>query len=1182
MATTAQTRGQTPYVGLNYYTEEDADVFFGRDVERGIVTANLRASRLTLLYAGSGVGKSSLIRAGVAARLGRDARRRRDRGATAYVPVVFSSWRDDPVDELITAIETSIRPLIDAEATALPHDSLEAAIEAATKMLDGTLLIILDQFEEYFMYKDREADPGRLARQLARCVGRTGLRANFLIAVREDAYAGVGDLFKGRIDNIYGNFLHLEYLNPRAARDAIVKPIERYNELHPEARAEIEPELVEEVLRQVRAGQHFLEQSGQGRVPTSNGQPELEEQIETPYLQLVMTTLWGAERGNGHHLRLKTFLEDLGGAQKIVGNHLDDALADFSDDARATAVDIFQYLVTPSGTKIAYPIDDLVKVTGRPAHLVQGVIDKLTGDRRILKPIPGPPGEEDKPRVEIFHDVLAPAILDWRTRQVAERLHQEAERLEREKQEAEERALREEERARHEQELAEHERGRARRFKTLALGILGLMVVLLGAGAVVYASLAAEHRAQKVAESRAVASEATASYQSGGTLGRGLLLSIEAYRYSPTAQARAALVGGLLKTAGMDAYLKVHSGPVNKVTFDPAGPVVASAGVDRTVVLWNYATGRKQTLHAGTAAIDSVAFSPRGQQLATSGDDGKVILWHRATKTGPAVAGPTLAGNAGPVYDVAYNRTGNLLASANDDGSVTLWNPVTAARGVTLPGRDGAVNAIAFDPKANALAAAYENGPVIVWSLATHHALRRLSGAHAPTSIAFSPDGRTIAAGDMRGAVKLWSADSGRLLRTLLVSGDNNAIQGVAFNADGEEIASGGGDTFVRLWNVRSGTLLRTYQGHTGTVEGVAFNAEGSMIASGSDDESVILWDASLNRAARALTGDGSALLGIAVSPKGNLLAAGSGDGAIDVWRLPSGNALGTLSSGAAQVENVAFGPDGRLLAAALSDGSVRVWNAASGKRLESLSGAGGPAYGTAFSPDGRTLAVGESSGDVLLWDVRTRRELAGLHIPTGASYGVAFSPDGKTVASANSDGSITLWDVRTHHLLHTLIGHTAAVEAVAFSPDGSQIASGSDDDTVILWDAKTGKQLGDPLSGHQAMVWTVAFSPDGRTLVSGSSDHTVIVWNLATRLGQPLEDHTNVVTSVAFSPDGRMLASGSDDGTVVLDSSLPKVDSPAGIDQRLCSVVRSNLTDFEWHELLPGQRYHRTCPGHP
>lgn len=58
-----------PYVGLAPFGEGDADRFFGRDAERKRIIANLQASRFTLLYARSGVGKSSLLRAGVVARL---------------------------------------------------------------------------------------------------------------------------------------------------------------------------------------------------------------------------------------------------------------------------------------------------------------------------------------------------------------------------------------------------------------------------------------------------------------------------------------------------------------------------------------------------------------------------------------------------------------------------------------------------------------------------------------------------------------------------------------------------------------------------------------------------------------------------------------------------------------------------------------------------------------------------------------------------------------------------------------------------------------------------------------------------------------------------------------------------------------------------------------------------------
>src|SRR5579875_3633531 len=87
----------SPYVGLSYFTEDRAAVFFGRDAERTMIIGNLRAARLTLLYAASGVGKSSLLRAGVQSRLLELARHSlEDHGTVRYIPVVFDSWRDAP------------------------------------------------------------------------------------------------------------------------------------------------------------------------------------------------------------------------------------------------------------------------------------------------------------------------------------------------------------------------------------------------------------------------------------------------------------------------------------------------------------------------------------------------------------------------------------------------------------------------------------------------------------------------------------------------------------------------------------------------------------------------------------------------------------------------------------------------------------------------------------------------------------------------------------------------------------------------------------------------------------------------------------------------------------------------------------------------------------------------------
>ena len=80
---------------------------------------------------------------------------------------------------------------------------------------------MLNQFEEYFLYRSREARDGRFADELAACINQAGLRANFLISIREDAQSGLGDLFQGRIRNVYSNYLHLEHLTREAAREAI-------------------------------------------------------------------------------------------------------------------------------------------------------------------------------------------------------------------------------------------------------------------------------------------------------------------------------------------------------------------------------------------------------------------------------------------------------------------------------------------------------------------------------------------------------------------------------------------------------------------------------------------------------------------------------------------------------------------------------------------------------------------------------------------------------------------------------------------------------------------------------------------------------------------------------------------------------------------------------------------------
>ena len=460
--------GGSPYIGLAYYTQNEAAIFFGRDTERTVLISNLRASRLTLLYAQSGTGKSSLLRAGVAARLGELARRGLEqRGTAGNIPVVFSSWRDEPTDELIAEIQRSIVPFLpEASPPVTTHQRLEEAIDAASTAASATLLVMLDQFEEYLLYLPTEVRPGRFAEELASCINRANLRVNFLISIREDTFSGLGDLFQQRIENVYGNYLHLEHLDRASARQAIEKPIACFNELYKlEVPFQIEPGLVDAVLSQLSPDQFVPGRGGMGGLVGGNGAGRHTDEIAAPYLQLVMLRLWDVERAVGsRELRLRT-LEELGGARTIIGTYVDRTLGSLPDDDRETALDVFHHLVTPSGTKIALTASDLAEYTGHSVNETTALLEQLASYKtRILRAIAPLPGREGGTLYEISHDLLARAILDWGRRHRAARLELEKEAAEHQ---------------------AQTEKKRARRFGKIAIWaaiitVLAVIVAVIG------------------------------------------------------------------------------------------------------------------------------------------------------------------------------------------------------------------------------------------------------------------------------------------------------------------------------------------------------------------------------------------------------------------------------------------------------------------------------------------------------------------------------------------------------------------------------------------------------------------------------------------------------------------------------------------------------------------------------
>src|SRR5882672_4397277 len=394
---------RTPYKGLSPFddSELDALLFFGRERETEIVVANALASRLTVLYGPSGVGKSSLLRAGVVHSM---------RKLTELEPIVvayFSTWAGDPVAGIEEAARGALADAFGGDPGDVPGD-LSDRLDAWTAALGCELCLVLDQFEELFLYHEE----GGLLEVLPELVTRPGLRLNVVLGIRDDELAKL-DVFKSRIPGLFSNYLRLDLLDREAGRAAILGPLDRYNELQDE-HVTIEPELVEAVLGEVAAGRIDPGLTGRGTVGEA---AEDRTRVETPYLQLVMQKLWEVERErHSHVLRLST-LAELGGAQRIVEDHLEHAMDALTPVQRDVAAGMFDHLVTPSGAKIAHGVVDLASFAHVEPSQIEPVLSSLARER-ILRPT-GENGSAGD-RYEIYHDVLAGAVLAWRAKHEAE------------------------------------------------------------------------------------------------------------------------------------------------------------------------------------------------------------------------------------------------------------------------------------------------------------------------------------------------------------------------------------------------------------------------------------------------------------------------------------------------------------------------------------------------------------------------------------------------------------------------------------------------------------------------------------------------------------------------------------------------------------------------------------------
>ncbi|MBN4006375.1 caspase family protein [Nostoc sp. LPT] len=621
------------------------------------------------------------------------------------------------------------------------------------------------------------------------------------------------------------------------------------------------------------------------------------------------------------------------------------------------------------------------------------------------------------------------------------------------------------------------------------------------------------------------------SLRAGRSLQHPLLQSI----FSPGEQLQNQVTGTLQEavySVRERIRLEEHQGTVRS-SFSPNGQLLASAGEDGIVRLWNL-QGQEQAVW-NTNLVRSLSFSPDGQLLATAGEDGIIRLWNLQ---GQLLA--ELKGHQSRVKSIRFSPDSQLIASGGDDDSIRLWN----LQGQQLRGwkaNQNSVNSLSFSPDGQLLATAGKNSTIHLWNLQGQQ-LQKFVGHQQPvSSVSFNQDGQLLVSGGEDKTVRVWNLQGQQLGKPF--TGHQGRIWSVQFSPDGQQVASAAGDGTVRLWNLQ-GKELEKFAGHQGPVRSVSFSRDGQLLTSAGDDKTVRVWNLQ-GKQLTELQGHQDRVLSINFSPDGQRVTTGGDDGIIRLWNLQGQQLLGWTAHQGQRVHSVSFSPDGQLMASAGDDSNVRVWNL-HGQQLTALSMAEFSGYpkhicDVSFSPDSKLVASVGENGVVLVWDWQKRRQLAKfsmIKFPSAKHFcKVSFSPDSKLLASAGNDGIIRVWNWHKQQLITDILGHLGPVYSVAFSPDSQRLVSAGDDGTIRLWNLQ-GKPFQEFVAAVNfgAAVNSVAFSPDGKMIVSSDQKGNVQLWDWQNREQfAAWKAHQGEVRNVSFNKDGKILASAGDDSIAKL-----------------------------------------------